>query len=224
METNLILYILVLIIPIGSQLYIRSTYNKYKAIISEKKLSGFEIARAILDANGLSKVHIVEVKGTLNDHYDSRRKVVRLSSDIFHKETIASAAIAAHEVGHAIQDKEGYTFLKIRAILFPFINVTSYVAYILLIVSLFLEMMNLFWLSIGLMLFSLLFQLVTLPVEFNASKRAKEELKKHNLVTTSENDHIDIMLKSAALTYVASLAASLLNVLRLILVFSGRRD
>lgn len=219
MDMNLLLYILILIIPIISQLYISSTYNKYKTYKNDKKLSGFEVARTILDANGLNKVHIVEVKGTLSDHYDPMRKVIRLSTEVFHNETVASSAIAAHEVGHAIQDKEGYFFLKIRTLLFPFVNITSYVAYILLIASLLLEMMNVFWLSIGLMLFSLLFQLVTLPVEFNASKRAKEELTKNNLLTNSEVGGVDNVLKSAALTYVASLTASLLNVLRLILIF-----
>lgn len=222
--SDTIMIIIILVIPMLSQLYISSTYKKYKNRENNRNISGFEVARAILDANGLKKIHIVEAPGNLTDHYDPMRKVVRLSTDVFHGNTIAASSIAAHEVGHAIQDKEKYIYLKIRSFLFPFVNITSYIAYILLIVSMFLQAMNMFWLSIGLMIFSLSFQIVTLPVEFNASKRAKSELQKLNLASTSELDDVDKMLKSAALTYVASLTASLLQVLRLILAFGGRRD
>lgn len=220
---DIVLYIAMLIIPLISQIYIQTTYKKYKTQKNSRNISGFEVARAILDANGLEKVHIVEVQGLLSDHYDPARKVIRLSTDVFHNSTIASSSIAAHEVGHAIQHKTGYNFLKIRTALFPFANITSYLAYILLIVSLFLQMAGMFWLSVALMLFSLLFQLVTLPVEFNASQRAKEELQKLNLASSKEMSGVDSMLRSAALTYVASLVASLMQVLRLIIIFQ-RRD
>ena len=220
---DILLYIGMLILPIISQIYIHTTYNKYKIKQNARKLSGFEVARAILDANNLDKVHIVEVKGELTDHYDPTRKVVRLSTHVFHESTIASSSIAAHEVGHAIQDKEGYTFLKLRTAIFPFANITSYLAYILLVVSLLLEMTGMFWLSVAFILFSLLFQVFTLPVEFNASKRAKNELQKLNLSSTKELDGVDSMLKSAALTYVASLVSSMMQVLRLIIIFQ-RRD
>jgi len=221
---DIVLYLVILIIPVVSQLYISSTYNKYRTKANARNISGFEVARAVLDANGLSSVHVVEAPGKLTDHYDPSRKVVRLSTEVFNDSTIASSSIAAHEVGHAIQDKENYTYLKIRTVLFPFVNITSYLAYILLIVSLFLQAIGMFWISVGLMIFSLSFQLVTLPVEFNASKRAKNELQKLNLASATELEGVDRMLKSAALTYVASLTASLLQVLRLILAFGGRRD
>ncbi len=221
---EILLYFLILTIPIISQLYINYTYNKYKTKNNARGLSGFEIARAILDANGLESIYVVETPGNLSDHYDPRRKAVRLSTDVFNNTSIASSSIAAHEVGHALQDKEKYVFLKFRSLLFPFVNITSYLAYIFLIVSLFLNYMGMFWLSIGLMVFSLFFQLITLPVEFNASKRAKEELQKLNLSSVHELAGVEKMLNSAALTYVAALTASLLQVLRLILSFGNRRD
>ncbi len=221
---NLILYILILILPIISFVYIRITYKKYKARPNEQKLSGFEVARKILDANGLEGIHIVEVGGQLSDHYDPKRKVVRLSTDVFHNETIASASIAAHEVGHALQHDKGYKPMIVRNSLFPFVNITSYVAYVVLVIALILQAVNLIWIAVGLMAFSLLFQLITLPVEFDATKRAKEELKKNNLISSQEMPGVEKMLNSAALTYVASLTASLLEVLRIVLMFTGRDD
>jgi Zn-dependent membrane protease YugP len=216
---DLIIFLLMIIIPIGAQMYIMYTYNKYKKVNNSNNLSGFEVARSILDANGLENVHVVEVHGQLSDHYDPKRKVVRLSTEVFHGETIASSSIAAHEVGHAIQDKESYTFLKVRSFIFPFAKIVSYAAYIMLIAAIVMEAINLIWLAIGLMIFSLSFQLVTLPVEFNASQRAKEELNKLNLISNSEMIGVEGVLKSAALTYVASLAASILQILRIVLRF-----
>ena len=219
-----IIVILMLIIPVMAQINITTNYSKYKKIENKKKLSGFEVARKILDANGLNDVHIVEVKGNLTDHYDPRRKVVRLSTDIFHGETIASAAVAAHECGHAIQDKENYVYLRIRSMIVPMVNVTSYVAYIFILISFFLSEINLFWVAIFLMGFSIIFQLVTLPVEFDASKRANINLNKLSLLADEELTGTEKMLKSAALTYVASLLTSILEILRLIVMFTGDRD
>ena len=219
-----IIVILMLIIPVIAQINITTNYSKYKKIENKNKLSGFEVARKILDANGLNDVHIVEVKGNLTDHYDPRRKVVRLSTDIFHGETIASAAVAAHECGHAIQDKENYVYLRIRSMIVPMVNVTSYVAYIFILISFFLSEINLFWVAIFLMGFSIIFQLVTLPVEFDASKRANINLNKLSLLADEELTGTEKMLKSAALTYVASLLTSILEILRLIVMFTGDRD
>lgn len=219
-----IIVILMLIIPAMAQINITTNYSKYKKIENKNKLSGFEVARKILDANGLNDVHIVEVKGNLTDHYDPRRKVVRLSTDIFHGETIASAAVAAHECGHAIQDKENYVYLRIRSMIVPMVNVTSYVAYIFILISFFLSEINLFWVAIFLMGFSIIFQLITLPVEFDASKRANINLNKLSLLADEELTGTEKMLKSAALTYVASLLTSILEILRLIVMFTGDRD
>ena len=199
----------------------QSTYNKYKRIKTEKEKTGFEVAREILDKNELKDVHIVETSGVMSDHYDPRRKVVRLSHEVFHGSTIASISIAAHEVGHAIQDKEKYLYMRIRAFIFPIVNIASYFAYILIIISFILSSVNLLWLSIILMSFGVIFQLVTLPVEFNASNRAGKQLKALKQFSQKELNGSKSMLTSAALTYVAGLVASLLELLRLVLIARG---
>ena len=224
METYYIVVILMIAIPIIAQINISANFNKYKKISVKNKLSGFEAARGILDANGLSNIHIVEVRGHLSDHYDPRRKVIRLSTDIFHGETIAAVAVASHEVGHAIQDKEGYTFMRIRSMIVPVVNITSYVGYILIVISMLLSAMNMFWLAIGLMAFSIVFQVITLPVEYNASSKAEEQVQKLNLVDLDEVNGVKKMLGAAALTYVASLLTQMLQIVRLVMVMNGRSN
>ncbi len=218
----IILYILALVIPLIASANIKSTYSKYKKIDNKKKLSGFEVARKVLDANGLKDMYIVEVSGNLTDHYDPNQKVVRLSTDIFHGETIAAASVAAHECGHAIQDKEGYKFMRIRASLVPIVNFVTYSAYILFFLSIFLQMLDMLMIAIIMVGFGLLFQIVTLPVEFDASKRALVQLKELNLVDKEEHEGSQKMLKAAALTYVASVLSSVLNILRLVLTYMDR--
>ena len=213
---DLLLYLLVLLIPLIAQINVSSTFAKYKQIANSKGLCGQEVARAILDANGLNNVHIVEVRGTLSDHYDSNQKVVRLSSDVFHGETIGALAVAAHECGHAIQDKENYTLLRIRAFLVPIVNLITYSAYIMFFVSLFLQMFDFILIAIAAVFMSLLFQLVTLPVEFDASKRAMKQLNKLSLVNKKEHDGAQATLKAAAWTYVAAVLSSMINLLRLL--------
>ena len=213
---DLLLYLLVLLIPLIAQINVSSTFAKYKQIANSKGLCGQEVARAILDANGLNNVHIVEVRGTLSDHYDSNQKVVRLSSDVFHGETIGALAVAAHECGHAIQDKENYTLLRIRAFLVPIVNLITYSAYIMFFVSLFLQMFDFILVAIAAVFMSLLFQLVTLPVEFDASKRAMNQLNKLSLVNKKEHDGAQATLKAAAWTYVAAVLSSMINLLRLL--------
>ena len=214
----------IIAIPAIAQMYIMFNYNKYKNVENEKKLSGFEVARKILDANNLQDVHIVEVRGNLTDHYDPNRKVVRLSTDVFHGSSISSASIAAHECGHAIQDKVGYAFMRFRSAIFPVVKFTSYFAYIVVFIGILSELTNLFLLGIALVSIGLLFQLITLPVEFDASSRAKKQLKELNLVTQEEANGVSNVLTSAALTYVAGVLSSLLDLLRLILIFTNRRD
>ena len=221
---NIILYLLILIIPVIASININATYNKYKVKKNGKNLSGFEVARKILDANGLNNVYIVEVKGNLTDHYDPSQKVVRLSTDIFNGETIAAAAVAAHECGHAIQDKENYTFLRIRSMLCPIVNFATNMAYILFIISIFLQAVDLLMVAIVVISLSLIFQVVTLPVEFNASKRALEQLKKLEIVDEKECNETEKVLKAAALTYVAAVLSSILNLVRLLLEANDRRN
>ena len=168
---------------------------------------------------------ILETNGNLSDHYDPKRKVIKLSKDIYHGTSIASLAVAAHECGHAIQDKENYTFLRIRNSIVPVVNLSSKFGYIVIFIGMIFGSFDLALLGILLLCAMLLFQLVTLPVEFDASKRAKEEVKKLNITSSEiENNGISTMLTSAALTYVASLATTLIEVLRLLLVILNNRD
>ena len=220
----IILYLLILIIPAIASMNINSTYKKYKQIENKNKLSGFEVARKILDENGLEKIYIVEAPGELTDHYDPTQKVVRLSTDIFHGETIAAAAVAAHECGHAIQDKENYAFLRIRASLVPIVNLITYAAYILFAASMIFQIFDLMPVAFVSVLFGLVFQLITLPVEFDASKRALIQLEKLELVDKKEHEGTQKMLRSAAMTYVASVVSSLANLLRIVMSYTrGRR-
>lgn len=219
---NIELYLLALIIPLIAQIYVSSRYKKYSNLENGKGLSGFEVARKILDKNGLNDLYIVETKGTMTDHYDPKRKTVRLSSEVYHGTTVASIAIAAHECGHAIQDKEGYLFMKIRSFIFPIVSLGTRFAYIVLFIGLLANMMDLIWLGIMLVGLGLLFQLVTLPVEFNASKRALGEIE--NIIDKEEYNGTKNMLNAAAMTYVAGVLSSALEILRLILIFNNRRD
>ncbi len=221
---TIILSVIGFVIVLVAQLRINSAYAKSKAIDSKKGFSGQEIARMILDKNGLSDIHVVETKGTLTDHYDPSRKVVRLSTEVFHGTSIASISVAAHECGHAIQDKENYHFMRIRSALVPFVNLVSYLGYFAVIVSLLAGITGYLMIGILILLATILFQLVTLPVEFDASKRAGIQLEQLGIVDLEEQSDVKSMLGAAALTYVASLISSVLNLLRLILMFQDRND
>ena len=219
---TLTLFIIGFIIVLYAQIKINSTYGKYKNIKLNKNITGQEVARMILDSNGMNNIHVVETQGELTDHYDPRRKVVRLSKQIFHDNAIASVAVAAHEVGHAIQDKEGYIFMKIRSILVPVVNFITYIGYIVAFISLLAGITGYLKVSIIIILAALLFQLVTLPVEFDASKRGSEQLVKLGIIDGSEEKGVKKMLDAAAFTYVASFISSLLNLLRLIIMLRDR--
>lgn len=212
-----------LIITVGAQIFINAMYSKYKKVQNAKGKSGAEVAREILDKNGLQDIYVVETKGNLTDHYDPRRKVVRLSTDVYHKESISSVAVAAHECGHAIQDKDNYTFMKIRAALVPFVNFSSYAGYIAIVIGVIAGLTDLIWLGIMFEVVILLFQLVTLPVEIDASKRALRELESMGTLNSEELQNGKMVLISAAMTYVAGVATALLELLRLILIY-GKRD
>lgn len=220
----LLIVIGILLIPLLAQLYITYTYNKYLKKDNKNNISGFEAARKILDNNGLTELHIVETRGNLTDHYDPKRSVIRLSEDVFDKTSISSVSIAAHECGHAIQKKEGYIPMKIRTFLVPIVSLINKFAYIILIIGFILEFYNLIELAIILMSSSILFQLITLPIEFNASKKAKKELKSLNILNENELTGCSNVLTAAALTYVAGLLATILDLLRLILIFGNNRD
>lgn len=213
---ELILIILIISLPLISQLYISVTYKKTSNIEFRSDITGYDVARNILDKNGLNNILVVETSGTLTDHYDPTRKVIKLSKDIYHGNSVASASVAAHEVGHAIQDKEGYTFLRIRHAIFPVVSFLDRISYIVIFLGFLLEYMNLVYFGIFAVGAGVLFQIITLPVEINASKRAIKELNELNLTTDRTEDLSKNMLTAAALTYVASTLAEILQLIRLI--------
>lgn len=217
-----LLLIVSFLIALLAQLTISLTYSKYKKVRSSTGLTGFETARIILDKNGLNNVHIVEIRGSLTDHYDPRGKVVRLSSDIYHGDSLAAVAVAAHECGHAIQDKEEYTFLKIRSAFVPIVNIASKLSYFSILFGLIIGLTDLIYLGVAALLIILLFEIITLPVEYDASSRAKKNLIAENIVDSKEINGSKKVLNAAALTYVASVLTSALQIFRLLVIASNR--
>ena len=210
-----------MIIALASQGYINSWFSKTKKMKNHKGLTGKEVARQILDNNGLKNVKVVETQGVLSDHYDPRNKTVNLSPDIYEGNTIAAVSVASHECGHAIQDKDGYLFLKIRRSIVPIVNLASTLGYISILIGIFAGAFTFLRIGILMEVVILAFQIITLPVEFNASSRALKKIEEYKMVTDEEHGYATKMLTSAALTYVASVAATLVQILRLVLLFSG---
>ena len=180
--------ILGFLIALAAQMYMNNTYTKYKSMRTTKKITGKDVARQILDANGLSNIKVVSISGNLTDHYDPKKKTVSLSEDIYSGNTIAAASVAAHECGHAIQDKEGYLFLRLRNTIVPLVNFSTKIGYIVVIIGIMFGFAEVAIIGLILLLAMLFFQLITLPVEFNASKRAKIQLT--NLNISFNNTHI----------------------------------
>lgn len=219
-----ILLLLSLLVTLAAQIYINSSYNKTKRIKNRAGITGAQTARKILDENGLSNVKVEEVTGILGDHYDPRTKTVRLSSDIYRNTSIASASVAAHECGHAIQDKEGYFFLKLRNSIVPLVNFASYAGYFAILIGIIASSLKIIWIGIIAEIVILVFQLITLPVEFAASKRALKQLEKQKILEKIEISTSKKMLTAAALTYVASVTATILEILRLLIAVGDRND
>ena len=212
------LIIIAMIISGSAQMYINHWYNKTKKMKTAKGMNGQQTARKILDKNDLKDVGINEVAGTLSDHYDPAKKTVNLSNDIYGTDSIASISVAAHECGHAIQDKNGYFFLRLRRGMVPFVNLASKLGYVAILIGIFFSVLGLLKIGILLEIVILVFQLITLPVEFDASSRALKKIEEYGIVTKDELKYCKSMLRSAALTYVAGVTASLLQVLRLVLI------
>lgn len=219
MGQYLIYFALLMIIPMLAQSKVKNTYKKYSKKGISSNLSGAEVARKILDENGLSNVRIEETKGVLTDHYDPRGKVVRLSTNNFHGRSMAASSIAAHEVGHAIQDGEGYAFLKFRSALVPLASFGSNTAVFIIIAGIIFDMTNLIGIGIVFMSAAVLFQLVTLPVEFNASSRAMGQLVSTGIILNNEERETKKVLNAAALTYVAAALVALAELFRFVLIF-----
>ena len=207
-----------------AQLKINSNYGKYKKVAAKSKKKGCEVARQILDKHGLKNVKVEEVEGNLTDHYDPKTKVVRLSTDIYGESSIAAVSVAAHECGHAIQDKESYKPMRIRSLLVPIVNFSTKIGYLVITIGLVSGILKLAGIGLILLLSMLAFQLVTLPVEFDASRRGKIELDSLHILDKSEQKGSKKMLGAAAFTYVASVLSTLFEILRLaMMVLSNRR-
>jgi len=221
-------YYLILIIPsllisMWAQLNVQKTFSKYSKIDNNKKYTGADIARRILDINNLLEVKVLSTKGKLTDNYNPLKKEISLSEDVYRSTSLAAIGVAAHEVGHAIQYKEGYIPIKVRKTILPVANIGSKMGPILLILGIFMSY-SLF-INIGIVLFALavLFYIMTLPIEFDASRRAIKALNEYDLVIDYEMKPIKHVLNAAALTYVASALAAVLSLVRLILISRNRR-
>lgn len=196
---------------------VNSVTNRYFKVKSERGMSGEQVARMILDRNGLQSVPIYPVRGTLTDHYDPRSRKVNLSEEVYYGTSITSISVAAHECGHAIQHKESYIPMSIRSAIVPAVNFTSSASWIIILLGFFVNR-NLLWIGIVLFSATVLFQLVTLPVEFNASSRALHQLVSLGITAPDENKLSRKVLGAAALTYVAAALTSILQILRLIVI------
>lgn len=215
--TYLILIPAILISALA-QFKVSSTFNKYSTVRSINGYTGAQVARILLNDAGLQEVEIQQVPGRLSDHYDPRAKVLRLSSDVYGSTSVASIGVAAHEVGHAIQDKESYSALVFRNAIVPVVNFSSSLSWILFFIGILFSYSTL--VTIGIILFSVvvLFQLVTLPVEFNASSRALKLLEARGILYDKEVDEAKKVLSAAALTYVAATLMAVLQLVRLIAI------
>ena len=206
----------------------RSTYNQYAQYRSLSGMTGAQAAERILLSQGIRDVRVVHISGNLNDHYDPRSRTLSLSDATYGSASVAAVGVAAHECGHAVQHATGYAPLQIRGSLVPVANFGSMLSWPLIIIGLFLNRQTVgpIILQVGIILFSLvvLFQLVTLPVEFNASNRAMKVLRSESILQEEELVYTRKVLTAAALTYVAGAAASVLQLLRILLIANGRRD
>ena len=221
-------YILVIIgavICILASSRVNRVFNKYAQVRSHSGMTGREAAEKILRANGIYDVRIEMTRGTLSDHYDPRNKILRLSQDVYRGTSITSVAVAAHECGHAIQHARGYAPLTIRGAIVPVVNFASNASWILIMLGLFMTSTTSL-LKIGILLFAttVVFQLITLPVEFNASHRALIQIENLGIVTRDERRESKKVLDAAALTYVAAAASAILQLLRLITIANRRDD
>lgn len=213
-----------LIISIYAQFKVNSTFKKYSEVRSYRNITGAEAARRVLMNSGINDVTIEHISGNLTDHFDPRSKVIRLSDSVYNSTSVSAIGVAAHEAGHAVQHEVGYTPIKIRSALIPVTQFSSTLSMPLIFIGLLLPSYG--WLAIaGIVLFSVavLFQLVTLPVEFNASRRAIEKLEMTGLLYGEEIKGAKKVLSAAAMTYLAAMITSVLTLLRLLLIV-GRRD
>lgn len=230
----LVLVVPALLFSLWASARVNSTFKKYSAMRNARGMTGAEAARAVLRANGVTDVRIEYVSGNLTDHYDPKNKVIRLSQDVYDAATPAAVGVAAHEAGHAAQYAANYLPIRIRAAIIPATNIGSKLSVPLIILGLLLPGLRIFapyteffnliaWIGVACYSLCVLFQLVTLPTEFNASRRAVAAIERCGLLLPEEQQGAKKVLKAAALTYVAALSASLAQLLRLIIIVGGRQ-
>ena len=224
-DPTYILIIIAAIISLIAQWRVNSAFSKYSRVASMSGMTGAQAARMILQSNGINDVSVQRISGKLTDHYNPSTKVLNLSESVYGSTSVAAIGVAAHECGHAIQHARGYFPLSLRTALVPVANIGSQLSWVFIIVGAILSF-NQTLITIGIIMFSaaVLFQLVTLPVEFNASARALEQLESNGILYRDEVSQTRKVLSAAALTYVAAAATAILQLLRLIILFGGRDD
>ena len=222
-DPTYILIIIAAIISLIAQWRVNSAFSKYSRVASMSGMTGAQAARMILQSNGINDVSVQRISGKLTDHYNPSTKVLNLSESVYGSTSVAAIGVAAHECGHAIQHARGYFPLSLRTALVPVANIGSQLSWVFIIVGAILSF-NQTLITIGIIMFSaaVLFQLVTLPVEFNASARALEQLESNGILYRDEVSQTRKVLSAAALTYVAAAATAILQLLRLIILFGGR--
>lgn len=226
--TYIILVLPCLILSLWASARVNSTFKKYSEQISRRGITGAQAAQRVLQTNGVSGVRIERVSGNLTDHYDPRTNVIRLSDSVYNSTSTAAIGVACHEAGHAVQYAQGYGPIKLRAAIIPVTNIGSKLAMPLILIGLLVNALGSFSqtaidLGIACFALSLIFQLITLPVEFNASRRALQAIEYGDLLTTEEQRGARKTLSAAAMTYVAATAVSFVQLLRLIMLFGRRR-
>lgn len=212
-----------LVLGIWAQARVRGTFGKYSKVPTVNGLSGAQVARQLLDSQGLYDVKIEETQGQLGDHYDPRSRTLRLSPDVYHKPSVAAAGVAAHEMGHAMQHANGYGPLQLRTAIVPAVQFSSSLAPFIFIAGFLLGFTQLAWLGIILFGVAVVFSLITLPVEFDASKRAKSLLVNNGILFAEERQGVDKVLNAAALTYVAAAVAAIGQLLYFVTLMGGGR-
>lgn len=220
----LILVVPVIILSLIVQIVLKSTYAKYSKVGNMRNITGAQAAQLVLNHYGITDVAILPGRGTLTDHYDPTKKKIVLSEGVYNSTSIAAIGVACHEAGHAAQHAQGYVPIKIRNSILPVCNLGSTLSMPLLLIGVFVSFYPLIWIGIAFFSFTAIFQLATLPVEFNASSRAISVIESNGLLAAQEQKGAVKVLKAAAVTYVAALAVSLANLLRLILSFGRKRQ
>lgn len=225
-DPTMIILIPGVILAAIAQFKVSANFARYSEVRSSRGLTGATVAKALLEYSGIRDVSVEHIRGKLSDHYDPRSKVVRLSDSVYDSTSIAAISVAAHEVGHAIQHNKGYFPLDLRTTILPLANIGSNLSWIFIMIGLFMSSGGTLMMQIGILLFSfgVLFQIVTLPVEFNASDRAIKLLQQHNFLQQNEVKGAKSVLGAAALTYVAATLSAVLSLVRLLIIANSRND